>query len=227
LLFLLCACAASNESGETYLVTRVVDGDTIIVDMDGTEARVRLIGVDTPESVHPDGEKNVAYGEIAADFTKEALEGKRIRLEFDAQERDRYGRLLAYVYTDGGEMFNETLLAEGHAQLATYPPNVRYVESFTSLQRDARERGAGLWAYSAIESADGKDADAESADANGTDASEPGQSADGYIGNAGTKKFHLPSCRSVASIKDAHIVRLATREEALADGFAACKICNP
>jgi micrococcal nuclease len=230
LLFLLCACTAAD-SDEEYLVTRVVDGDTIIIDMDGTEERVRLIGVDTPESVHPDSEKNVPYGEVAASFAREALEGKRVRIELDAQERDRYGRLLAYVYTGDG-MFNETLLSEGHAQLATYPPNVRYVDAFTALQKDARERGVGLWAYNA-EDADSaeegaKRADGESAATDVRDGSAYGaRSASGYVGNAKTKKFHLPTCRYVSSIKDAHIMRFAGRADAITEGFAPCKTCNP
>ena len=125
---------------DTYLVTRVVDGDTIIVDIGGVEERVRLIGIDTPESVHPDANKNVEYGKIASGFTKEKLEGKEITLEYDVQGRDRYGRILAYVYLDG-KMFNKTLLEEGHAKVATYPPNVKYVDDFTALQEQARAKG--------------------------------------------------------------------------------------
>lgn len=129
-----------------YKVTRVVDGDTIIVDFNGTEERVRLIGIDTPESVHPDKSKNVAEGQVASRFTKEKLEGQEVALEFDTQERDHYGRLLAYIWF-GGEMFNKILLREGYAQVATYPPNVRYVEEFTEIQRLARENNRGFWSY--------------------------------------------------------------------------------
>jgi micrococcal nuclease len=224
-LFLLCACETGGDAGEGYTVTRVVDGDTIIIDMDGAEERVRLIGVDTPESVHPDESRNVPYGEIASKFTKERLEGRKVEIELDTQERDRYGRILAYVYIDG-EMFNKALLSEGHAQISTYPPNVRYVDEFTLLQQEARNSGAGLWAYY----------DSETPDETGKYTSEPttrserdrgAANTNGYIGNAGTKKFHLPSCRHVSSIKDVHIVNLATRDEAVAGGFAACKTCNP
>ena len=115
-----------------YDVVRVVDGDTIIVDIGGTEERVRLIGVDTPESVHPDSEKNTQAGILASDYTKSRLEGKQVELELDVQERDLYGRLLAYVYVDG-VMYNKTLLADGVANLATYPPNVKYVDEFTAI----------------------------------------------------------------------------------------------
>lgn len=129
----------------TYPVVRVVDGDTIVVEIDGAEEKVRLIGIDTPESVHPDSDRNVEYGKIASAYTEESLEGKAVSLEFDVEERDQYGRLLAYVYLDG-QMFNEVLLAKGHAVVATYPPNVKYVDRFIELQTQARESGLGLWA---------------------------------------------------------------------------------
>jgi endonuclease YncB( thermonuclease family) len=130
---------------DLFPVVRVVDGDTIIVDIDGIQERIRLIGIDTPESVHPDQERNVEYGEIASSFTKEQLEGQYVSLEFDAQERDQYGRLLAYVYFDD-KMFNETLLEKGHAVVSTYPPNVRYVDHFLEIETEARENEIGLWA---------------------------------------------------------------------------------
>lgn len=128
-----------------YQVTRVVDGDTIEVNYNGTEEKVRLIGIDTPESVHPDKEKNSEYGEQASEYTKNLLEGKTVRLEFDVQERDSYGRLLAYVYIDD-VMVNKKLLEEGLAQIATYPPNVKYVDEFTKIQETARENKKGFWA---------------------------------------------------------------------------------
>ena len=128
-----------------YQVTRVVDGDTIEVNYNGTEEKVRLIGIDTPESVHPDKEKNSEYGKQASEYTKNLLEGKTVRLEFDVQERDSYGRLLAYVYIDD-VMVNKKLLEEGLAQIATYPPNVKYVDEFTKIQETARENKKGFWA---------------------------------------------------------------------------------
>ena len=135
-------------------VTRVVDGDTIHVALNGRDETVRLIGVDTPETVHP--EKPVEpYGPEASAFTKSRLNGKTVYLEFDVQERDKYGRLLAYVWLDEpGEitdaeirmkMINAILLLEGYAQLLTVPPNVKYADHFVRYQREAREAGKGLW----------------------------------------------------------------------------------
>lgn len=127
-----------------YEVVRVVDGDTIIIDMDGTKERVRLIGLDAPESTHPDEERNTEYGEISSEFTREALEGKKVSLEYDLQERDKYGRILAYVYKDK-KMFNKILIMEGHAKAVTYPPNVKYTDEFIRLEKEAKKSQKGLW----------------------------------------------------------------------------------
>lgn len=134
----------SNISSELYKVVRVVDGDTIIIDYNGTEERVRLIGVDTPESVHPNKEKNTEFGTTASNFSKELLTDKYVKIELDVQERDQYGRILAYVYLND-VMVNKTLLQEGYAKVATYPPNVKYVDDFTSIQEEARNNKKGLW----------------------------------------------------------------------------------
>lgn len=129
--------STSTASSENYTTTviRVVDGDTLVVNYNGVEEYVRLIGVDTPESVHPDSSKNTDAGFAASEFTTVYLTGKEVELEFDVQQRDNYGRLLAYVYLDG-EMFNEKLLRTGYANIATYPPNVKYVDRFTEIVKN-------------------------------------------------------------------------------------------
>lgn len=134
------ACGGAEPAGSRDgRVTRVVDGDTIVV---GDE-RVRLIGIDTPESVQP-GAPVECYARRASAFLERLVEGRRVRLELDAEERDRYGRLLAYVYRD--DLFvNAELVRRGYASVATFPPNVRHVETFVRLQREARESGRGLW----------------------------------------------------------------------------------
>ena len=119
-------------SEKSYEVTRVIDGDTIVVNYNGVQETVRMIGIDTPESVHPDKSKNTDAGFAASEFTTAHLTGEKVKLEFDVQQRDQYGRLLAYVYKDG-EMFNKKLLMTGYAEIATYPPNVKYVNEFTQI----------------------------------------------------------------------------------------------
>lgn len=132
---------------QLYTVIRVVDGDTILVDYNGLEERVRLIGIDTPESVHPDETKNVEAGKTASEYTSKLLAGKQVELEFDVQERDMYQRLLAYVYVDG-VMLNKTLLREDHANLSTWPPNVKYVDEFRQIaaeRHDGAVKTSGLY----------------------------------------------------------------------------------
>jgi len=124
-------------------VIRVVDGDTIRVRIGGREYTVRYIGIDTPETVKP-GSPVECFGPEAKRRNEELVGGKVVELEKDVSETDRYGRLLRYVYVDG-RMVNAILVEEGYAQVATYPPDVKYQELFLKLQRRAREEGRGLW----------------------------------------------------------------------------------
>jgi micrococcal nuclease len=134
----------TEENSELYRVVRVVDGDTIVININNIDEYVRLIGVDCPESVHPDSTRNTELGDLSSAFTKRFLEGEYVSLELDVQEKDKYGRILAYVYIDD-IMFNKILLAAGMAQVATFPPNVKYVNEFQRIQQDAIENNAGLW----------------------------------------------------------------------------------
>ncbi len=151
--FPFSASAAAKE--EYSYVSRVVDGDTLKL---SNNERVRLIGIDTPE-VHyssklvKDARKSKkdiaaiqAMGKIASDFTKALCSGKKVRLEFDVEKRDRYGRLLAYVYLEDGTFVNAKIIEEGYAQVMTIPPNVKYADHFLKLQRQARDNRKGLWA---------------------------------------------------------------------------------
>lgn len=138
------------DESDSYDVIRVVDGDTFVIEYEGKQEKVRLIGIDTPESVHPDKEKNTEFGNEVSNYSKKMLVGKEVLLEFDVEKRDKYGRLLAYVYLDG-QMYNKILLEKGYAKIATYPPNVKYVEDFTKLQKEARENKQGLWEYMEVE----------------------------------------------------------------------------
>lgn len=151
-LLIICfilAIPIITNAKEPVFVSRVVDGDTIEVINNNAKYKVRLIGIDTPETKHP--KKGIEYyGKEASDFTKNYLEGKTVYLEFDIGKQDRYQRLLAYVWLDEDEtdirkMFNSILLLEGYAQIMTVPPNIKYVEYFKEYQREARELNKGLW----------------------------------------------------------------------------------
>ena len=124
-------------------VVRVVDGDTIHVRIGARVEKVRYIGVNAPEVHHPT--KGVEPGgREAAAVNRRLVQDQAVRLELDVQERDRYGRLLAYVWI-GGVMINAELVRLGYAQVMTVPPNVRYQEMFLKLQREAHQAGRGLW----------------------------------------------------------------------------------
>jgi micrococcal nuclease len=124
-------------------VTRVIDGDTIEVRLDGRTEDVRYIGVDTPETVKP-GAPIECFGPEAHDFNEALVDGEAIRLDYDAERRDVYGRLLAYVHV--GETFvNAELVRRGFATTLTIPPNDRYAATFARLEREAADAGRGLW----------------------------------------------------------------------------------
>ena len=126
------------------LVTRAVDGDTIEVRLpDGSEEDVRYIGVDTPESVHPD-EPPQCFGHRASALNRRLVEGRSVELRFDAERRDRYGRLLAYVRR-GGLFVNAELVRRGYARTLTIPPNDARAGLLAKLEAAAGKAGRGLW----------------------------------------------------------------------------------
>jgi endonuclease YncB( thermonuclease family) len=129
-------------------VQRVSDGDTFVATVKGRRERVRVIGVDTPESVAPNT-PDEPFGEEASDFAKHYLDGETVRLAGDAEPRDRYGRMLAYVWLEDGTFWNALLVAEGYAQQLTIPPNVTYAGLFRRLVNEARRNDRGLWAQEA------------------------------------------------------------------------------
>ncbi len=147
LLLTLLPALVSCQDGSflAVKVVRVVDGDTIQVCCIGWKReKVRYIGVDTPETHHP--MRGVEpYGMEAAEANRKLVDGKTVRLEFDVQQFDKYGRTLAYVYLEDGTFVNAWLVENGYAMVMTVPPNVKHQELFLKLQREAREAGRGLW----------------------------------------------------------------------------------
>jgi len=200
----------TKESGNRVeaQVTRVIDGDTIEASIDGKTYKVRYIGIDTPETVHPT--KGVEeYGKEASAKNKELVGGEGVQLERDVSETDKYGRLLRYVYV--GDLFvNAELVRLGYAQAVSYPPDVKYQDLFLELQREAREAGRGLWG--AEESAE-----------------EPVQAgADGqFVGSVDSDKYHYPDCRWAKEIKPENEIWFDSVDEARAAGYMPCKVCGP
>lgn len=133
------------------IVVEVIDGDTFIGDFGGVQEKIRMIGIDTPESVHSDDSKNTIYGEYASQYTKEILqESNKVYIEYDESIYDKYGRTLAYVWLDKdtsdiSNMLNARLLLDGYAYDKVYQPNDRYADEFEQLRIYAEDNNVGLW----------------------------------------------------------------------------------
>lgn len=141
--------ATAAPAGEMARVDRVVDGDTIMVEIDGRIERLRYIGIDTPETVRPDSPVE-CFGPEASKANKQLVGGREVELVRDVGNRDRFDRLLRYVYVrdpDTGERIfvNLRLVEDGYANAATFPPNVAHADDFRAAERRAREEGRGLW----------------------------------------------------------------------------------
>lgn len=124
--------------GETAVVTRIIDGDTIDVEMAGEVFRVRYIGMDTPE-------RDTFYYREATEANRQLVEDQTVILVKDVSETDRNGRLLRYIYLEDGTFVNAELVQQGYAVMVTFPPDVAYQELFRELEQEARGAGRGLW----------------------------------------------------------------------------------
>lgn len=200
-------------------VTKVVDGDTVYVRLEsGRTEKVRFIGVNTPEIHHPAiGEE--PYAREASAFIAKNLSGRKVWLELDAQKRDKYGRLLTYVWIEPprsaseaevrAKMFNARLLLDGYAQVMPIPPNVKYSDMFVKFQQEAREQRKGLWGLTPAAPSAGRSEEVK------------------YIGNARSKVFHRPDCEWAQKTALHNRVEFSSREEAIKSGYRPCKVCRP
>lgn len=148
----LTSCAQTNYNN--ILVTKVVDGDTLRL---ANGELVRLIGIDAPEmyesdKLHRDAQRTgkdintiTAMGREAYKFVRKLVEGKHTQLEFDLEKRDKYGRLLAYIYLPDGTFVNAEIVKQGYASPMSIPPNLRYADLFQRLYQQAQEKRIGLW----------------------------------------------------------------------------------
>jgi micrococcal nuclease len=133
-----CAMPPRPQGLSATFVTRVVDGDTVRVAVrDGGSVSVRLLRIDAPERAE-------VLGSLSTEFTRRHLDDRDVGLEFDVQQRDRFNRLLAYVWI-GDTLFNLQIVREGYAQVLTIPPNVKYAEVLLACQQEARRHNRGLW----------------------------------------------------------------------------------
>jgi micrococcal nuclease len=197
-------------------VTNVVDGDTIDVEIDGQEERVRLLLVDTPETKHP-SKPIQPFGPEASEYTKTTLLGKQVGLEKDVSERDRYGRVLAYIWLDD-RMHNEALIEKGLARVATFPPDIKYVDRFREKQSEAQQNGVGIWSMEDYVQDKGFD----------TSIPDDDQKIDGNCvgiikGNRNSKIYHLEGGAHYDDVATHNIVWFCSEKEAEEAGYRKSK----
>ncbi|MBL4953945.1 thermonuclease family protein [Neobacillus sp. YIM B02564] len=232
----------SRESNNRLLpgvIVKNIDGDTVEVKINGRVEKIRMLCVDTPETHHP--RLGVQpFGPEASAFTKKILAvGKKVEIEPGIGDgRDKYGRLLAYIYVDG-KMFNEMLLEKGLARVAyIYAPNTKYVDEFYAIQRKAQKKGIGIWSienyaqedgYHTSESSKNEHADTASTNHgssfqnNSDDDQERNIKCKGKIkGNANSHIYHVPDGAYYDSIKD-NIVWFCSEKAAQAAGYRKSK----
>ena len=137
---------AQLKQGVFYKIWYVNDGDTFMVrDENLVKYKIRLIGIDAPESVNWGKKKVQLFGYESKMYVTNLLKNKKVKLTFDVQKTDRYGRILAYAYLENGVFLNQYLVENGFAVVATFPPNVKFVEVFTKAEKSARNKKLGLW----------------------------------------------------------------------------------
>lgn len=206
----------------------MTDGDTITVGLNGQNYPLRFIGVDTPETKHPS--KPVEFmGKEASDFTTNELNGKKIWLEKDVSELDKYNRLLRYVWlVDPSDITNPTyedvrdktingiLVREGYAKAVTYPPDVKYQEYFNKIQQEAEQNKKGLWqdkTENIVEETKKQD-----------EATQTSETVDMRIkGNKNSMIYHFPNGRDYDKVKESNAVYFKTPQEAEAAGYRPAK----
>lgn len=196
LLVVLLLLGFSNGGKE---VRFVYDGDTILLE---NGERVRYLGIDAPEMGY-NGRGPEYMAEEALIFNYEKAMERRVRLEYDQEKRDRYGRLLAYVYLDCGRMLNKKLLDQGLAWVMAVPPNLRYLDMMINTQRDAMTRRVGIWQNKALLD-DGP-----------------------FTGNRRSLRFHRPDCPFQQNISSKNRINLDTKRDAFWEGYSPCARCLP
>jgi endonuclease YncB( thermonuclease family) len=198
IVFIFLLSHGQTDARDWIRVTWVSDGDTIVVE--GGQ-RVRYIGINAPEIAHEDlGKKAETYGYEAKRYNMKLVKAKNVRLEFDIEKRDRYGRLLAYVFLPDCTFVNARLVASGHAYYLPITVNKKYGKLLLDAQREAMSARWGLWRYL-------------------------NENDEGYIGNRRSKRFHLKTCPFGQKIKPQNRIYFANNWDAFWAGYAPAKKC--
>jgi len=189
--------SASAVEQKWISVKWVSDGDTIVL---GDGRHVRYIGINAPEIAH-DNQKAEAFGYAAKKYNQSLVRSKKVRLEFDKEKYDRYGRLLAYIFLIDGTFINKEMIEKGYAYALPRKPNVKYHTMLLQTQRDAMSAKQGMWR-------NWKEKEGEE-----------------YLGSERSKRFHLKTCPYGKRIKKRSRVFFTRKWDAFWSGFAPCKRC--
>ncbi len=198
MLFSLLFFPGTFTFAKESVVKRVIDGDTIQLESGET---VRYLGIDAPELSARQGGSEF-YAKEATRFNKKLVFMKKVRLEFDVEKKDQYGRLLAYVYVKN-TFVNAEMIRLGYARAMVKPPNLKHQELFVGLQKKAMEEEKGLWQE--------KKRDTE----------------ESYIGNKRTYTLHRPSCPLAAKTSEKNRIVFKNRADAIKIGYTPCRKCRP
>lgn len=199
LLIILSAVCLSLTSDIYRSVRFVYDGDTILL---GGGDSVRYIGIDAPE-IDRKGGKSGFMAQAAMDFNIKLVKGARVKIEYDRERKDQYGRRLAYVFLKNGDMVNAILVRKGLANVMLKAPNVKYKAQLLDCQREAMKERLGIWSRS------------------------PATEEKYYLGNKNSYRFHRPNCPFGRKVSKDNIVRFQSRYEAFWAGYSPCKRCRP
>ena len=203
LTIVLLLLGASFSPAQTLTCTRVVEADIIILN---NGEKVRLIGVDTPGTKHPN--KSFEYfAKEAFAFTEKMARGKKVRLEYDLQERDQYGSLLAYVYLEDGTLLNAEIIKRGYGRTDTKFP-CKYSKQFTQYEKEAREYKRGLWAQKPLKK-------------------EKDYTREYYMGSKYSTIYHAPHCTLIRKVNPLDRKMFNSVKDAVTAGYLPCKICKP
>jgi len=196
-VFATLITTAKNSPAQTWHTVKWVnDGDTIVLT---NGERVRYIGINSPEIDH-DKQRAQPYGYAAKTFNKQMILNRKIRLEFDRERHDRYGRVLAYIFLPDGIFLNEYMLREGYAFFLFHKPNIRYSRRLLNAQQEAMKAGKGLW----------------------HNWSEPIKR---YFGNRNSRRFHMESCPNARKINHNNRTKFSTKWDAFKAGYAPAGGC--
>jgi micrococcal nuclease len=181
-------------------VKTVYDGDTVLL---ANGMKVRYLGIDAPEMGYDTGGPPEFMAPEARDLNRHLVGNKRVRLEFDEVREDRFGRVLAYVFLEHGEMVNALLVRKGLAYVSARRPNVKYFSHLLEQQRLAMQEGIGLWSKEAT------------------------RRESHYLRSALSSTFHRPKCSNAKEIPPQRLMRYETRTDALWEGLSPCRKCKP